>query len=204
MNKISRRDFLKNVGLGIGGLTFLRGIPASAGEEGVKISGANLPLKIRKIKETPSICAFCGCGCGIILYSTQDKLIYVEGDPDHPINEGTLCPKANALTDVHNVVNKKRERVPNKTRLTKPLYRAPGSEKWEEKSWDWILSEIAKRVKKTRDETFEAKDARGVTVNRTLAMASFGSASLDNEENYLLHKMFRAWGMINIEHHARL
>lgn len=195
---------MKNIGLGIGGLTLLKGIPASAGEEDGKISSADLPLKIRKIKETPGICAFCGCGCGIILYSAKDKLVYVEGDPDHPINEGTLCPKANAITDIYNVVDQKGRRVPNKTRICKPLYRAPGSDRWEEKSWDWILGEIAKRVKKTRDETFEEKDAKGVTVNRTLAFASFGSASLDNEENYLLHKMFRAWGLINIEHHARL
>lgn len=202
MKKISRRDFLRNVGLGAAGLTLLSGAPAFA-EDG-KITGENVPLKIRKVKETPGICAFCGCGCGIILYSTGDKLLFVEGDPDHPINEGTICPKANAITDVYNTVDKKGQRVPNKNRIYKPMYRAPGSDKWEEKSWDWVLSEVAKRVKKTRDETFEEKDANGVTVNRSLAIATFGSASLDNEENYLLHKLFRSWGLVNIEHHARL
>ncbi len=203
MRKISRRDFLKALSLGAG-LTLVAS-PALASNSESKITGEKLPSKIRKVKETYTVCAFCGCGCGIILYSdSNNKIVFCEGDPDHPINEGSLCSKGNAIIETYNVIDKKQGRITNKLRVTKPLYRAPGSTKWEEKSWDWVLSEIAKRVKKTRDESFEEKDAKGVTVNRTTAIATFGSASLDNEENYLLHKMFRSWGLINIEHHARL
>jgi len=207
MRKISRRDFLKNLGLGTAGVTLLAS-PAMAEESHEKISGEKLPSKIRKVKETYTVCAFCGCGCGIILYSKKEngteKIVFCEGDPDHPINEGSVCSKGNAIIETYNTIGKKGDRNINKLRITKPLYRAPGSSKWEEKSWEWTLSEIDKRVKKTREATFEEKDDKGVTVNRTTAIATFGSASLDNEENYLLHKMFRSWGLINIEHHARL
>lgn len=204
MRKISRRDFLKNLGLGTAGLT-LAASPALASESHERITGEKLPSKIRKVKETYTICAFCGCGCGIILYTNSDnKIVFCEGDPDHPINEGSICSKGNAIIDSYNTIEKDGGRVINKLRVTEPMYRAPGSTKWETKSWDWALSEIAKRIKKTRDASFEEKDDKGVTVNRTTAIATFGSASLDNEENYLLHKMFRSWGLINIEHHARL
>ncbi|GEM_PF-52049 len=204
MGNISRRDFLKTILLGATGLSLLNTGAQSYAGEGSKFTGASLPQKLKKVKESPGICAFCGCGCGIILYSTEDKLLFVEGDPDHPINEGTICPKANAITDVRNVVDKRGQRVPNQNRITQPMYRAPGSNSWEEKKWDWVLNEVAKRIKKTRDESFEEKDINGVTVNRCLSIATLGSASLDNEENYLLHKMFRSWGIVNMEHHARL
>lgn len=204
MKKISRRDFLKSIGLGTAGLTLVAS-PALASESHSTITGEKLPSKIRKVKETFTVCAYCGCGCGIILYSNDKKeMIFCEGDPDHPINEGSLCSKGNGIIDVYNNVNKKKQREVNKRRITEPLYRAPGSSQWEKKSWDWALSEIAKRIKATREATFEEKDDKGVTVNRTTAIATFGSASLDNEENYLLHKMFRSWGLLNIEHHARL
>lgn len=203
MRKLSRRDFLKNIGLGTAGLGLLAS-PAFASESDSKITGDRLPSKIRKVKETFTVCAYCGCGCGIIIYSDNNKIVFCEGDPDHPINEGSLCSKGNGIIDVYNTVGKKGNRDVNKRRILKPLYRAPGSTQWEEKSWDWALTEIAKRVKATRDASFEEKDEKGNTVNRTKAIATFGSASLDNEENYLLHKMFRAWGLLNIEHHARL
>ena len=179
--------------------------PALAEESHEKFSGEKLPSKIRRVKETYTVCAFCGCGCGIILYSNSDnKIVYCEGDPDHPINEGSICSKGNAIIDTYNTIEKKGDRVINRLRVTKPLYRAPGSTEWVEKDWDWALSEVAKRVKKTRDESFQERDEKGVVVNRSTGIATFGSASLDNEENYLLHKMFRSWGLLNIEHHARL
>lgn len=206
MRKISRRDFLKSIGLGTAGLSLIAS-PALAAESDVKLTGEKLPSKIRKVKETFTVCAFCGCGCGIIIYSNNEnpnKIIFCEGDPDHPINEGSICSKGNAIIDTYNTINKIGDREINRLRITKPLYRAPGSTKWEEKSWDWTLSEIAKRVKKARDESFQEKDDKGVTVNRSTGIAALGSASLDSEENYLLHKMWRSWGMINIDHHARL
>lgn len=202
MRKLSRRDFLKNLGLGTAGLT-LFSVPAMAAEAAG--TNGNLATKLTKMKETFTVCAYCGCGCGILLYSDGERIVYAEGDPDHPINEGTLCSKGNGIIDTYNIIPKKHKpRIINPRRVIKPLYRAPYSTQWEEKSWDWVIQEIAKRIKATRDETFEEKDANGVTVNRTTAINTLGSASLDNEENYLLHKMFRSWGVVNIEHHARL
>lgn len=206
MKKISRRDFLKNLGIGTAGLTLVAS-PALASESEVKLTGENLPSKIRKVKETYTVCAFCGCGCGIILYTNdQDRIVFCEGDPDHPINQGSICSKGNAIIETYNTIDKdkKGSRSINKLRVLKPLYRAPGSSKWEEKSWEWALAEVAKRIKKTRDEFFQGKDDKGVTVNRTTGIGALGSASLDSEENYLLQKMYRSWGLINIDHHARL
>jgi len=202
MRKLSRREFLKGLGLGTAGVTLFK-TPTLASESQSLVNG-NLATKITKLKETYTVCAFCGCGCGIILYSNDKQVVFAEGDPDHPVNEGTLCTKDSSIADVYNIVNKNGKREINPNRLTKPLYRAPGSTKWEEKSWDWTLREIAKRIKETRDATFETKDKNGVTVNRTTAINALGSASLDNEENYLLHKLFRALGIVNMEHHARL
>lgn len=207
--KVSRRDFLKYFGMGTAGTALLGSagaVPALASTAVDKLPTFDLgPLKIKNTKETASVCAFCGCGCGLIVYSDGDKVIHIEGDPDNPNNEGSMCCKGIALGEANTVVDPKdRKRVINKQRLTEVLYRAPGSSKWEKKSWDWALAEIAKRVKKTRDESFEEIDANGVPVNRTQAIAHLGSASLDNEENYLLHKMWRSLGVINIDHHARL
>lgn len=204
---ISRRDFLKYLGVGAAGTALLEGVSATPA-----VAAENLPsfelgsFKLKKTKETPSTCPYCGCGCSIIVYSDEnDKVVFLEGNPDSPINEGSLCPKGMALPDVYNIVNKKRQRVPNPGRLTKVLYRAPGGAKWEEKTWDWAIPEIAKRIKKTRDEHFEAKDANGVTVNRCLALCQMGSANINNEEDYLVNKLMRgALGVIDLDHCARL
>ncbi len=202
MKNLTRRDFLRNIGLGTAGLTLFSAGSAAAAPAAVS---GNLATKLTKMKETFTVCAYCGCGCGILLYSDGSRVVYAEGDPDHPINEGTLCPKGNGIIDVYNIVERKQKgRKINPRRVTKPLYRAPGALNWEEKSWEWVLKRIAQRVKETRDKTFERVDKNGVVVNRTTAINTLGSASLDNEENYLLHKMFRALGIINIEHHARL
>ncbi len=208
MRKLNRRDFLRYLGLGTAGTALLEGAtaaPAMASTAEGKLPTFDVgPLKIKKAKETPSVCAFCGCGCGLIVYSEGNKIINIEGDPDNPNNDGTMCCKGIAIGNANTVVNPKRRRVANDRRLTEVLYRAPGSDKWEKKDWNWALSEIAKRIKKTRDETFEEKDENGVTVNRTQAIAQLGSASIDNEENYLMHKLMRALGVVNMDHHARL
>jgi len=208
MRKLSRRDFLKSLGIGAAGLALFEG----AGKAPALASTAeeNLPtfdlgeFKLKKTKETASVCAFCGCGCGLIVYSDGQKVIHIEGDPDNPNNEGSMCCKGIALGEANTIVDAKRNRITNNRRLTEVLYRAPGSSTWEKKDWDWALSEIAKRIKKTRDETFEEYDENGVRVNRTQAIAHLGSASIDNEENYIMHKMLRAIGVVNIDNHARL
>lgn len=196
---------MRFLGIGVSGTVMFEGaqaLPAAAEEKLPSLSVE--PPKIRKAKETASVCAFCGVGCGLIVYSEGDRIIHIEGDPDNPNNEGSMCCKGIALGDANTIVNRKRRRVLNDRRITDVLYRAPGSGAWEKKSWDWAMTEIAKRVRKTRDATFEEKDDKGVAVNRTQAICHIGSASCDNEENYLFQKLMRSLGLINIDHHARL
>jgi formate dehydrogenase major subunit len=127
--------------------------------------------------------------------SVEDgKVINIEGDPDHPINEGALCSKGAALFQVAN----------NSRRLGKVRYRPPGGTAWQEKSWDWALDTIARRVKTTRDATWASKDSAGLVVNRTEGIAGLGGAALDNEECYLYSKLARALGIVYLEHQARI
>ena len=128
------------------------------------------------------------------MHSKKGKVINVEGDPEHPINRGTLCSKGAALTQIAH----------NATRVTKPMYRAPGSDRWKEVEWEWALDEIAERIKKTRDATFTEQNAKGQTVNRCNGIAHVGSAALDNEECYILQKWLRSLGLVYIEHQARI
>ena len=200
--KVSRRNFLKLSGgaLALGSLTVDLD-PAKAYAQ---------TLRIKNAKESFTVCPYCSVGCGLIVYSSGGKVINTEGDPDHPISEGTLCSKGASLYQVIN----------NPTRLTKPRYRAPGSAEWKEVEWDWALDEIAKRVKQTRDKTFKATSKSKVkekgpdgkevevekefVVNRTDGIAHVGSAALDNEECYMLQKVLRSWGLVYIEHQARI
>jgi formate dehydrogenase major subunit len=133
-------------------------------------------------------------GCGLIANTKGGKLINVEGDPDHPINQGTLCSKGQAVFEV----------VTSPRRLKKVRYRAPGSDHWEEKSLEWAVTTLAQRVKATRDQGFITKTPAGVTVNRTEALASIGGAAVNNEECYLIGKLARALGIVYLEHQARL
>ena len=191
--KLSRRDFLKLSGATTGSLLLPTGAVLAA-------RGKTFPLH-KPIGETPTICCFCGVGCGAIVASAPDpdgklRVVNIEGDPDHPVNQGTLCSKGQALAQINLDVGKKR--------LTKPLYRAPGSLEWEEKSWEWTIEEIAKRIKATRDKYFMVQDDEGRTVNRLEAIASLGGAALDNEECSLIVKAMRALGLVYIEHQARI
>lgn len=184
--RISRRDFLKFTGGGLAASSLgLALAPVEARAEG---------LSIQYAKETTTICPYCAVGCGIIVHTLNGTVINTEGDPDHPINGGTLCSKGSSLFQLRD----------NQTRITKPRYRAPGGKDWKEVEWDWALDQIAERVKKTRDATFLTKNAKGEIVNRTDALASVGSAALDNEECYLLQKLLRSWGLVYIEHQARI
>jgi len=216
MKKLSRRAFLKSVGLGAAGLTALDVIGGGKSAEAATLllkSRTDMPeFKLQYAEETHSICGWCSGGCGVIIYTKDGKVIDSIGDPDHPINEGGMCPKGRALSDLRHVVGQSERRhsmwpnprIDNPRRLTKPLYRAPHSTEWQEISWDDAITEIVKRVKATRDATFETTDANGVTVNRTQAIAQIGSATINNEENYLMQKWARALGLVNICHHARL
>ncbi len=183
---VTRRDFIK--------ISTASLAAAGLGVSLEPVKAYARPLKIKQAKMSTTICPYCAVGCGIIVHARKGKVINTEGDPDHPINRGALCSKGAALYQLAN----------NSRRITKPLYRAPGSAKWEAKSWDWTLNEIAKRIKKTRDTAFEVKNAKGQVVNRTTAIASVGSAALDNEECWLYQKFLRGLGLVYIEHQARI
>ena len=186
--RLNRRDFLKLSGAGIGTAVVLGIGP----ERIVDAAPGNERLKTR-INETTTICCYCGVGCGAIVSTYEDSTIKIEGDPDHPINEGALCSKGLAMAQVRQV-----DGDLNEYRLTKPLYRAPNATDWEEKSWEWMIDTIARRVKETRDNHWNAG------AGRTDALASLGGGELDNEECYLLSKMNRALGVVYLEHCARI
>ena len=152
-------------------------------------------LRILHAKQTTTICPYCAVGCGIIVHTIGGNVVNTEGDPDHPINEGSLCSKGMTVYQIsHN----------NPNRLTKPLYRAPYGVEWKEVSWDFALDKVAKNIKKSRDRSFQQCDAKGQTANRTRGIASLGSAALDNEECYLYQKFLRSLGLVYIEHQARI
>jgi formate dehydrogenase major subunit len=144
---------------------------------------------------TVSVCPYCAVGCSQLVYTKQGRIIDIEGNYESPINGGTLCPKGAATYQLLN----------NPNRVTKVKYRAPYSDHWEERSLEWAMDRIAERVKKTRDETYEETDEQGFTVNRTKAIGHLGGATLDNEENYLIKKLFTAGlGILPVENQARI
>ncbi len=180
----TRREFLKGLTTGtvaLGALTQSGCVPAIP------------PLKTSGATNTTTVCPFCGVGCGQVVSTKSGKVINIEGDPGHPISEGTLCSKGASAIQVVN----------NSRRLQKVLYRAPNGKAWEAKSWDWALDRIAARVKETRDKTFKTS-VDGRVVNRTEAIACLGGSALDNEEAYALVKLMRALGLVYVEHQARL
>jgi len=187
--ELSRRDFLKLSGAGTGGL-FLYGI---LNWDKALAATKKLPLK-KRIGETTTVCPYCGVGCSAIIARQDGSIVNIEGDPDSPINEGSLCSKGASLYQVAN----------NEYRLTKPQQRKPATAEWTEISWDNAIETVAARIKKTRDLTFMEMDKDGNVVNRTEAIASLGSVFLNSEEAYLLSKMLRSLGMVYIENEARI
>ena len=142
-----------------------------------------------------SICPYCAVGCAQLIYAKGNQVIHIEGDPRSPINQGTLCPKGAATYGW----------MVNPNRFTKVKYRAPYSDHWEERTLDWAMDRIAHLVKQARDETFVSELPDGTTVNHTMGIASLGGATLDNEENYLIKKLYGGGlGMVWIENQARI
>jgi len=204
--KVTRRQFLKVTGATVASFAVVDlGFDMTATASGVK------GVRTQGVKPIPTICPFCGCGCGLVVYSKDGapadgpQLLSVQGDPDNPINRGGACSKGAALMNLREIYSPETgEQEINPERKTKPLYRGSNSTKWEEKEWDWMFDEIAKRVKKTRDDYFEYKDENGIIVNRCEALASLGGAGLDNEEVHLIVKLNKALGMNYVEHQARI
>jgi formate dehydrogenase major subunit len=191
----TRRQFLKVATLG--------GAAASVlGFDLAPVYAQARELKIARTTETRSTCPYCSVSCGVIIHTLGDRsrntkasVVHVEGDPDHPINGGTLCPKG--VTLKHNIVND--------LRLTKVMYRAPGARTWEERPWDWAIDRIAQLTKQTRDNTLRQQDEQGRTINALTSVGVIGGCTDANEINYLLVKAFRAGlGVIPIEQQARI
>jgi formate dehydrogenase major subunit len=191
---ISRRAFIQTTVVGGAGLS------AFGFDVGPAYAQAKT-LKIQRTTETRSTCPYCSVSCGVIIHTLGDRaknavpqVVHVEGDPDHPINRGTLCPKGASLE----------QDIVNERRLLKPVVRRPGSNRWEDISWDQAIGEIAERVKKTRDATFVEKDQRGRTVNRCEGIAFTGGCTDTNEFNYLVVKTMRSLGVVYLENQARV
>lgn len=189
---VSRRTFLKlSAGATLAGAFGGLGLTLAP-----SVARAELE-KLKWAKQTTSVCCYCAVGCGLIVHTAKDgegRAVNVEGDPDHPINEGSLCPKGASIFQLGE----------NDQRGTQPLYRAPNSDTWKPVSWEWALTEIAKRVKKTRDASFMVKNEKDELVNRTNAIASFGSAAMDNEECWAYSSILRSLGLVYVEHQARI
>jgi len=196
MPSVTRRQFLKisAAGLGASGMAVMGFSPSEALAEVRQ-------FKLAHTTETRNTCPYCSVGCGILMYSTGDKakgekahIMHIEGDYDHPVNRGTLCPKGAGLLDfVHS---------PN--RLQVPEYRAPGSDKFVRISWDEAFSKIARLMKDDRDKNFETRNADGATVNRWLSTGMLAASASSNESGYLTHKVVRSLGMLAFDNQARV
>jgi formate dehydrogenase major subunit len=195
--QISRRQFLSRSGLASAG-SALGGL-VSLGLDPSRIRTATVPLdwKIERTQAVPSICPYCAVGCGLLLHVRDGALINVEGNPDSPINRGTLCPKGAASYQL----------TVNPLRPTKCMYRRPGGTEWEPIELDRAMQMVAERVKRTRDATFRRTatvGGRQVTVNHTLGIGSLGGATIDNEWNYAHAKAWRGLGGVFLENQARI
>jgi formate dehydrogenase major subunit len=192
---LTRRDFVKTAALGGAGVSAL-GFDLTPAQAQVRA------LKIARTTETRSTCPYCSVSCGVIIHTLGDRsrnvtptVVHVEGDPDHPINQGALCPKGITL----------KQDIVNDRRLKTVRYRAAGGKEWQEKTWDWAIDRIARLVKDTRDAHFMEKDQKGRTVRALTAMGVVGGCTDTNELNYLLVKAFRAGlGLMPIEQQSRI
>jgi len=194
--QVTRRQFFRICAAGVSGSS-LAALGFAPGEALAEVRA----FKLARATETRNTCPYCSVGCGVLMYSLGDKsknahteIIHIEGDPDHPVNRGTLCPKGAGLLDfVHS---------PN--RLTHPEYRAPGSKEWTRISWDDAFSRIAKLMKADRDANFVATNQDGATVNRWLTTGMLAASASSNETGYLTHKVARSMGMLAFDNQARV
>ena len=168
------------------------------GEAERAMAAAAGPFRLQGLPETRNTCPYCSVSCGIIMYGKTegDKrgIVHIEGDPDHPVNRGTLCPKGAALLDF----------VHSETRTKQPLHRAPGSDKFEPVTWDFALDRIARLMKADRDANFVATNQDGVTVNRWLTTGFLAASATTNETAYLTYKVVRSQGMLVFDNQARV
>jgi formate dehydrogenase major subunit len=193
---MNRRQFFRVSGAGLAGSTL-----AALGFSPTAALAETRNFKLSRTTETRNTCPYCSVGCGIIMYSLGDRaknvaggIIHIEGDPDHPVNRGTLCPKGAGLLDfVHS---------PN--RLKYPEIREPGATEWKRVGWDDAMSRVAKLMKADRDANFVAKNAAGQTVNRWTTTGMLCASASSNEAGYLTHKTMRSMGMLVFDNQARV
>ena len=199
--KVTRRQFLKVSAGTIGATVAAEAVSLGADVSAVQNSAQAIPIKTGK--QIPSLCPYCSVGCGqIVTVDDKGAITDIQGNPDSPINEGTLCPKGAATYQL----------VMNELRWTKVKYRAPGSDHWEERPLDWAMNRIAELVKQTRDANFnefeELPDGKGGRVKKrvmnTTAIASLGGATIDNEWNYAQQKLMHGLGVVSVENQARI
>jgi len=195
---LSRRGFVKLTGATLAASTL---DAMGFGFAGEALAAAVRPFKLTAATETRNTCTYCSVACGILIYSLGDRaknahshIMHIEGDPDHPVNRGTLCPKGSALLDV----------VHAPTRLQVPKYRAPGSSEFKPVSWDFALNRIATLMKQDREANFIAKNAAGTTVNRWLTTGMLAASASSNETAYLTWKVARSFGMLVFDNQARV
>jgi formate dehydrogenase major subunit len=195
--ELTRREMFKVGAAGAaaaGGLSVL-GFDVAVAEATTVKQG----LRIEGAKVSRSVCPYCAVGCSLLAYTRKNgngktELLQIEGDPDSPVNEGTLCPKGASAMEL----------AVSKRRLQHPLYRAPGARDWKRVSWDFVLDKLARRIKDARDRTFVTKDEDGNVVNRAEGLAFAGGAAFSNEEGYLATKLMRGLGLIYLEQQARV
>jgi formate dehydrogenase major subunit len=199
--KVNRRQFLKISAGAIGMIVADELLALGADTSAAQKHAEGVPIK--KGKQVPSVCPYCSVGCGqIVMVNDKGRIIDIQGNPDSPISEGTLCPKGAATYQL----------VMNDLRWKKVKYRAPGSNHWEDKTLDWAMKRVAQLVKKTRDANFnefrDMPDGKGGTVKKrvmnTYAIASLGGATIDNEWNYAHQKLMHALGVVYVENQARI
>ena len=199
--ELTRRGFFASIGAAFAttmAIEMTQASPAMAIE-------AEDNWKLVNTEEYTNICCYCAGGCGSLVSVRDGEVINLEGDPDHPINQGGLCPKGASMFELRNVVDPNtHEVIKNPARTTKPLVRRPGSSDWDEISWEDAIAEIARKVKDTRDETFIEKRDDGLTVNWTPGIASLGGSQQNSEEEYLILKLMRALGIVAIDNQARV
>jgi len=196
MADVTRREFLKITGATLAGSSLvLLGFSPTAALAEVR------EFKLSRATETRNTCPYCAVACGVIMYSLGDKsknarssIFHIEGDPDHPVNRGTLCPKGAGLIDF----------IHSPSRLTQPQYRAPGGTEWQSISWDDALDRIARLMKTDRDANFVAKNADGLTVNRWLTTGMLAASASSNEVGYITHKVIRSLGILSFDNQARV
>jgi formate dehydrogenase major subunit len=193
---VSRRQFFKVCAAGMGGSSL-----AMLGFSPQAVLAQSRDFKLARTTETRSTCPYCSVSCGVIMYSMGDnaknnkpEIIHVEGDPDHPVNRGTLCPKGAGLLDF----------IKSPNRLKYPEYRAAGSGEWKRISWDDAYTRITKLMKEDRDKNFVAKNDKGVTVNRWNTTGLLASSAASNESGYLTVKVARGLGIVALDTQARI